>query len=130
MTDAADDVTRPVAEEHARNTELLNAELPDKRFDGPDYLEWLYDRNPEGGGIYEGVDEDGRRMAHYALIPQRWRNAGGPRSSASPSTPSPGRARSARGTSSRSATASTSGPASRGPRASSRCRTRSPRRGR
>ncbi len=78
MTDAADDVTRPVAEEHARNTELLNAELPDKRFDGPDYLEWLYDRNPEGGGIYEGVDEDGRRMAHYALIPQRWRNAGGP----------------------------------------------------
>lgn len=77
MTDAgagSDDVQR----EHERNTELLNAELPDKRFDGPDYLAWLYDENPEGGGVYEGIDEDGRRMAHYALIPQRWRNAGGP----------------------------------------------------
>jgi hypothetical protein len=65
-------------DQHALNTELLNAELPDKRFDGPDYLEWLYDRNPRGEGVYEGIDEDGRRMAHYALIPQRWRNAGGP----------------------------------------------------
>jgi GNAT superfamily N-acetyltransferase len=77
MTDAADE-TSPAGEQHALNTELLNAELPDKRFEGPDYLEWLYDRNPEGGGIFEGVDEDGRRMAHYALIPQCWRNAGGP----------------------------------------------------
>lgn len=67
-----------VPDQHALNTELLNAELPDRRFEGADYLEWLYDRNPEGGGIYEGVDEDGRRMAHYALIPQCWRNAGGP----------------------------------------------------
>jgi hypothetical protein len=73
-TDGADDA----GAEHALNTELLNAELPDKRFDGPDYLAWLYDENPEGGGVYEGVDEDGRRMAHYALIPQKWRNAGGP----------------------------------------------------
>src|SRR3954451_21420472 len=65
-------------DDHERNTELLNAELPDKRFDGPDYLEWLYDENPEGEGVYESIDEDGRRIAHYALIPQRWRNAGGP----------------------------------------------------
>ena len=76
MTDGAGE-GRTTAEEHARSTELLNAELPDRRFDGPDYLAWLYDENPEGGGVYEGIDEDGRRMAHYALIPQCWRNAGG-----------------------------------------------------
>lgn len=81
MTDEADggrDAADDAQDQHVLNTELLNAELPDKRFDGPDYLAWLYDQNPEGGGVYEGIDEEGRRMAHYALIPQCWRNAGGP----------------------------------------------------
>jgi GNAT superfamily N-acetyltransferase len=64
--------------EHERNTALLNQELPDERFQDTDYLRWLYDENPHGPGIWESVDEDdGVRVAHYALIPQTWRNAAG-----------------------------------------------------
>lgn len=86
MTDAPT-LVRPVvppgADDNWRNTELLNAELPDTRFvDGagavdPAYLRWLYDENPHGTAYQEGVDEDGLRMAHYALIPQVYRNADG-----------------------------------------------------
>ena len=77
-----DPVTRPGADaaaEHAANTELLMAELPDQRFVSPRFLTWLYDANPFGPGIYEGIDDaDGRRIAHYALIPQEYRDADGP----------------------------------------------------
>jgi len=65
--------------ENELNTELLDAELPDVRFDGGEaYLRWLYDENPEGPALQANGDEDGRRMAHYALVPQRYRNAAGP----------------------------------------------------
>lgn len=66
--------------DHERNTELLNAELPDPRFVDHRYLEWLYDENPHGPGITESVDDedDGRRVAHYGLIPQEYRDASGP----------------------------------------------------
>jgi hypothetical protein len=67
----------PGANEHVRNTELLNAELPDRRFDGPDYLRWLYDENPDGSGFTGSRDEGDVRVAHYALVPQRYRDAGG-----------------------------------------------------
>jgi hypothetical protein len=63
--------------DHELNTELLNAELPDARFVDSRYLRWLYDENPLGRGIYENGDEGGRRMAHYAVIPQRYRSSGG-----------------------------------------------------
>jgi hypothetical protein len=65
------------------NTELLHAELPDARFTDaagaldPAYLHWLYDLNPYGPAFQEGVDEDGVRVAHYALVPQRYRRPGG-----------------------------------------------------
>ena len=67
----------PVSDDHRRNTELLNSELPDPRFDGPDYLAWLYDENPDGTGFTGQRDEEGVRVAHYALVPQRYRSASG-----------------------------------------------------
>ncbi len=67
------------AADHRANTELLNAELPDKRFVDERYLTWLYDENPLGEGIWGDVDaDDGTRLAHYALIPQTYRNVAGP----------------------------------------------------
>ena len=76
-----DPVTRPGAEpavEHERNAELLMAELPDPRFADGRFLAWLYDEDPFGPGIWEGIDDaDGRRIAHYALVPQEYRNAEG-----------------------------------------------------
>lgn len=61
-------------------TALLAAELPDARFTDDAYLHWLYDRNPYGAAIERNVDDDanGRRLAHYALIPQSYRDADGP----------------------------------------------------
>ncbi|HEY8061024.1 MAG TPA: hypothetical protein VID94_19810, partial [Acidimicrobiales bacterium] len=59
------------------NTELLNAELPDPRFVDDAYLAWLYDRNPDGPAIQAAADEGGVRVAHYALVPQTYRNAAG-----------------------------------------------------
>lgn len=65
-------------DDHRRNTELLDHELPDRRFERPDYLAWLYDENPDGAGFTGSRDEDGVRVAHYALVPQRYRDASGP----------------------------------------------------
>lgn len=69
----------PDATEHERNTELLDAELPDPRFRDARYLTWLYDENPHGASFWDAIDrEDGQRVAHYGLIPQVWRDASGP----------------------------------------------------
>ncbi len=65
-----------VSIDHVKNTELLDAELPDPRFVDASYLHWLYDLNPRGAGIFGNVDDDdGVRLAHYGLIPQEYRNA-------------------------------------------------------
>jgi hypothetical protein len=66
------------AHDHAATTELLNAELPDARFVDDSYLRWLYDQNPVGPGFHESVDEDGVRLAHFAMSPQQYRQADGP----------------------------------------------------
>jgi len=62
--------------------DLLNFELPDRRFEAADYLAWLYDDNPHGGGVYRSIDEGGRRVAHYALSYDRvaWLLKTGPES--------------------------------------------------
>jgi hypothetical protein len=60
------------------STELLNAELPSPRFADDAYLRWLYEENPHGHAIQRSVDENGVRVAHYALIPQAYRDADGP----------------------------------------------------
>jgi len=59
------------------NTELLNAELPSPHFADTAYLRWLYEENPYGPAVQRGIDRDGRRVAHYAVIPQRYRDARG-----------------------------------------------------
>ena len=70
---------RDRAANHRANTELLDAELPDKRFVDERYLTWLYDENPIGEAYHDGIDDDdGVRVGHYALIPQQYRNADGP----------------------------------------------------
>lgn len=63
------------SDDHVRNTELLDAELPERRYVDSSYLRWLYDENPLGPTFFANADEDGQRMAHYAVVPQHYRNA-------------------------------------------------------
>ena len=70
---ARDDPTR----DNRLNTELLARELPAARYVDESYLRWLYDENPYGPAIQRAVDDDGVRVAHYALIPQRYRGPNG-----------------------------------------------------
>jgi hypothetical protein len=77
MTDDRDTSNAALAEEHARNTGLLAAELPNPRLVDSQYLHWLYDENPHGHAIRRQADEFGVRIAHYAMIPQRYRGPGG-----------------------------------------------------
>ncbi|HLM18114.1 MAG TPA: hypothetical protein VK549_09860 [Acidimicrobiia bacterium] len=72
---ASDPPDRTVDNE--RNTELLRAELPAARYVDEVYLRWLYDENPYGPAIQRAVDDDGVRVAHYALVPQRYRGRAG-----------------------------------------------------
>jgi hypothetical protein len=65
------------ARDNQLNTGLLAAELPAARYVDESYLHWLYDENPYGPAIQRAVDDDGVRVAHYALIPQRYRGAQG-----------------------------------------------------
>src|SRR5262245_23380037 len=67
-----------MATDNELNTELLDHELPDPRFVDDRYLAWLYDENPDGPAVQAKADEDGVRVAHYALVPQTYRNAAGP----------------------------------------------------
>ncbi len=60
------------------STELLDAELPDPRFADEAYLRWLYEENPHGRAIQRSIDDGGVRVAHYAVIPQEYRDARGP----------------------------------------------------
>jgi GNAT superfamily N-acetyltransferase len=62
-------------DDHVLNTELLDAELPERRYVDASYLRWLYDDDPLGPAFFANADEDGQRMAHYAVVPQRYRNA-------------------------------------------------------
>jgi hypothetical protein len=64
-------------DDNRRNTELLAHELPAARYVDETYLHWLYDENPYGTAIQRAVDDDGVRVAHYALIPQRYRGPDG-----------------------------------------------------
>lgn len=68
----------PLADDHRLNSELLGAELPDPRFCDPSYLTWLYELNPCGRAFWADVDEQGVRVAHYAVIPQEYRCSTGP----------------------------------------------------
>ena len=59
-------------------TESVAAELPAARYVDARYLHWLYDENPLGPSYDHHIDDDdGVRVGHYALIPQRYRNRDG-----------------------------------------------------
>ncbi len=62
----------------AASTGLLAAELPDDRFVDDRYLRWLYAENPLGPAIQRSTDENGTRVAHYAIVPQTYRDRNGP----------------------------------------------------
>ena len=49
--------TGRTADDNARNAELLNAELPDPRFESAEFLQVLYDENPDGAGFTGSRDE-------------------------------------------------------------------------
>ncbi len=65
----------PAPFDDAAVLELCRRRRPDDpRFKRPDYLDWLYRRNPEGAALHAEVERDGRMLAHVAAIPQRWRS--------------------------------------------------------
>ncbi|HXY92582.1 MAG TPA: hypothetical protein VEP49_08915 [Acidimicrobiia bacterium] len=59
------------------NNELLQAELPNPRLVDTAYIEWLYDQSPYGPSVQRNADDEGIRVAHYAMIPQRYRGPDG-----------------------------------------------------
>lgn len=65
-------------------TALLDGELPDPRFVSSDYLRWAYRENPLGRAWerHQQVPDAGGTMlvAHYAIMPRRYRGPGGDRS--------------------------------------------------
>jgi hypothetical protein len=62
----------------AAANELLNAELPDARYDADArYLRWLYEENPLGSAYQKYAYDDGVLQGHYALLPQNYRDPGG-----------------------------------------------------
>ena len=42
-----------------------------------DSLRWYYDENPAGSAAVGRVEEDGKRLGNYALIPNRFRSTSG-----------------------------------------------------
>lgn len=67
-------MTEPDADLSA-SAELLRKEHPDaERFGGTQFLTWLYRDNPHHPAIEENVDRRGRRVAHFALVPQPYRD--------------------------------------------------------
>lgn len=59
------------------NNALLAAELPNARLVDTAYIHWLYDESPYGPAVQRNADDEGQRVAHYGMIPQRYRGAGG-----------------------------------------------------
>jgi len=63
--------------DRSATADLLARALDSERFGDAAYLPWFYDANPRGTAIDENVDEDGRRVAHYAVLPTRYRTSAG-----------------------------------------------------
>ncbi len=72
-------MARDRTQDLAASADLLQAELPDRRFVDEQYLRWLYDENPNGPTYEASIDDElaSRRDGHYALISQRYRNEHG-----------------------------------------------------
>jgi hypothetical protein len=59
-------------------TSDLLARALDARFANRAYLPWFYGANPRGEAIEENIDENGTRVAHYAVLPTVYRTTSGP----------------------------------------------------
>jgi hypothetical protein len=66
-----------VATDNDLNNDLLAAELPNPRLVDTAYIRWLYDESPYGPAVQRNADDEGVRVAHYAMIPQRYRGRDG-----------------------------------------------------
>lgn len=55
-----------------RTTTLLHTVFQKRCYETPSYIEWQYQRNPEGSEIASSVDIGHVRVAHYSLIPQTY----------------------------------------------------------
>jgi hypothetical protein len=58
-----------------KSAALINQLLPDSRFDDAEFLHWQYYDNPAGEAVRLDVDKDDMRLAHFAAIPQFFRDA-------------------------------------------------------
>jgi hypothetical protein len=66
-----------VTSDNDLNNALLAAELPNARLVDTSYIHWLYDESPYGPAVQRNADDEGERVAHYAMIPQRYRGPQG-----------------------------------------------------
>jgi hypothetical protein len=66
-----------VASDNDLNNALLAAELPNARLVDTAYIHWLYDESPYGPAVQRNADDEGQRVAHYGMIPQRYRGPSG-----------------------------------------------------
>jgi GNAT superfamily N-acetyltransferase len=51
---------------------LLEVFPGDEKFQRSDFLDWEYSQSPSGQVIEQNADDDGGRLGHYAVVPQRW----------------------------------------------------------
>jgi hypothetical protein len=66
-----------VSSDNDLNNALLAAELPNARLVDTAYIQWLYDESPYGPAVQRNADDEGQRVAHYGMIPQRYRGPDG-----------------------------------------------------
>ncbi len=60
-----------------RTAALLNQVFDHPNPLTPESLRWYYDENPAGSAAVGRVEEDGKRLGNYALIPNRFRSISG-----------------------------------------------------
>lgn len=64
--------------EYDPTSALLAEQLNARRFGNPGFLDWFYGANPRGRAIVENIDDaQGRRIAHYGVLPTVFRTPAG-----------------------------------------------------
>ena len=58
---------------HAVTQQLMLEVFPQhKKYLDLEFLNWEYDQSPSGTVIEANYDLNGKRLGHYAVVPQRW----------------------------------------------------------
>ncbi len=60
---------------HEQTLALLRTVLPSPRWSNPQFLEWVYDRNPTGPVVAQDLDRDASRICHIGGVPTLLRSA-------------------------------------------------------